>query len=270
MNRLEENEELTHAMSISVQKFVVSQTVRTPRLRRLALAFCALGPLSLVGCQSISGSTIVSQIRIIDASPDAPGLDIYEANVPVSYNLGFGNVTSYIPIAPGVYTFNADSTGTKLALASASGTLAGSNQYTLLVSNVAASIQATILKDQSGPAPGGQIAVRFLDESVAVGAVDIYLVPTGAAITAVQPILTNQTFGANSGYVSVPVGAYKIVIYPTGTTPIATTVAIYTGATVTYNSSSAATVILLDNKILNSPALQVVTAQDYAAPGATV
>lgn len=267
MNRPDVN-----TMSNASEEIAASQTTRTPRpgrVRRLALAFAALGPLSLIGCQSISGSTVVSQIRIVDASPDAPGIDIYEANVPVSYNLGFGNVTSYIPITPGSYNFTADSTGTKLALASASGTLAASNQYTFLVSNVAASIQATILKDQSSPAPGGQIALRFLDESVAVGAVDIYLVPTGAAITAVSPILTNQTFSANSGYVNVPAGAYKIVIYPTGTTPIATTVATYTGATVTYNSSSAATVILLDNKILNAPALQVVTAQDYASPSAT-
>jgi hypothetical protein len=244
-------------------------TQRQGTWMRLALAFAALASLSLVGCQSVTGSTTISQIRIIDASPDAPGLDFYEGTVPVSFNLGFGNVTSYIQIAPGSYSFSADSTGTKLALASASATLAASNQYTLLVSNVAASIQTTILKDQSSPAPGGQIALRFLDESVAIGAVDIYLVPNGTAITAVAPILTNQTFTANSGYVNVPVGSYKIVIFPTGTTPIATTVAIYTGATVTYSSSSAATVILLDNKILNAPALQVVTAQDYASPGAT-
>jgi hypothetical protein len=266
------NEELTHTMSISTQKLMVEQPILTPgmgRLTRLALVVAALLPLSMVGCQSISGSTAVSQIRIIDASPDAPGLDIYEANVPVSYNLGFGNVTSYIPITPGSYAFNATTTGTKLALASATGTLAAQSQYTLLISNVAASVQATILKDQSSPAPGGQIGLRFLDESVSVGAVDIYLVPTGSAITAVSPILTNQTFGTNSGYVSVPVGAYKIAIYPTGTMPIATTVAIYSGATVTYNASSAATVILLDTRILNSPAVQVITAQDYAAPGAT-
>jgi hypothetical protein len=239
------------------------------RWTRLTLAVAAIGPLSLVGCQSITGSATISQIRIIDASPDAPGLDFYEGTVPITYNLGFGNVTSYIAIAPGTYNFAADSTGTKLALASASATLAPSNQYTLLISNVAASIQATVLKDQSNSAPGGQVALRFLDESVAVGAVDIYMVPTGAAITTVAPILTNQTFSANSGYVDIPVGSYKIVIYPTGTTPIATTVATYTGSTVTYSSGSAATVILLDNKILNSPALQVVTAQDYASPGAS-
>lgn len=268
MDRPEVNEELTHAMS-NANEAPMAPTPRLGRTGRLALIFAALGPLSLVGCQSISGSTVVSQIRIIDASPDAPGLDIYETNVPVSYNLGFGNVTSYIPITPGSYSFSAVSTGTKLVLTSASGTLAASNQYTLLISNVAASIQATILKDQSGPAPGGQIALRFLDESVAVGAVDIYLVPSGAAITTVSPVLTNQTFGANSGYLTVPVGSYKIVIFPTGTTPIATTVATYTGNVVVYNSSSAATVILLDNKILNSPALQVITAQDYASPSAT-
>jgi hypothetical protein len=236
---------------------------------RLALGITVSLPLLLLGCQSIAGSPVTSQIRIIDASPDAPGLDIYEASAAVAYNLGFGNVTSYIPIAPGTYTLSADIDGTHTALTSAAGTLAASNQYTVLISNVQASIQEQILKDQSSPAPGGEIALRFLDESVSVGAVDIYLVPSGAVITSVAPILYAQTFGANSGYVDVPSGSYKIVAFPAGTTPIATTVATYTGNVVAYASGSATTIILLDNKILNAPALQVVTAADYASPGAT-
>jgi hypothetical protein len=241
---------------------------RGRRSRRL-LAAAACGLLALTGCQSISGNTVVSQVRIIDASPDAPGIDIYEGTAPVAYNLGFGNVTSYIEINPGTYTLTADSTGTRQVLTSAAGTFAASSQYTMLVSNVAASLQETILKDQSSSAPGGDVAFRFLDEGTAVGAVDIYLVPSGSAITAVAPILSNVTFGSNSGYLNVLAGAYKIVVFPTGTVPTATTVAAYTGAVVTYNSGSARTIVLLDQKLLSSPSVQVLTADDYDSPSAT-
>jgi hypothetical protein len=152
---------------------------------------------------------------------------------------------------------------------SISGNAVVSSQYTILISNVAASLQETILKDQSSSAPGGDVAFRFLDEGTAVGAVDIYLVPSGSAITAVAPILSNITFGSNSGYLNVPAGAYKVVVFPTGTVPTATTVAAYTGAVVTYNSGSARTIVLLDQKLLSTPSVQVLTADDYDSPSAT-
>src|ERR1700742_4280827 len=81
---------------------------------RLAAAALALGVLT--GCQAVINNQPLSQIRIIDASPDAPGLDIYEGNAALAFNLGFGTVTSYIPISPGTYTFNADSAGTRQAI----------------------------------------------------------------------------------------------------------------------------------------------------------
>ena len=139
----------------------------------------------------------------------------------------------------------------------------------MLISNLAASIQETIIKDQSGSAPGGDVSLRFLDEGTAIGAVDVYLVPSGTAITAATPILTAFTFGTNSGYLNFAAGAYKVVIYPAGTVPTATSVASYTGAVVTYSSGAARTLILLDQKLLNAPSVQVITASDYDSPSAT-
>ena len=226
-------------------------------------------PLALSGCQSVSGSSVSSQVRIIDASPDAPGLDIYQGTTAFAYNLGFGTVTSYVPIDPRSFTLSADATGTRQVLTSVTGSFATSGQYTVLVSNVAASIQSVILKDQSGAAPSGQIAFRFLDEVTAATSVDVYLVPSGSAITTVLPTLTSQAFGSNSGYVNVPTGAYKIVVYPAGTTPTATSVALYSGNTVTYSSGAARTVLLLNQTVVNTPAVQVVIASDYDSPTAT-
>ncbi len=238
-----------------------------PRLR--LAAFCTLALIPLTGCQGISGTSVVSRVRIIVASPDAPAVDIYEGSAPVAYNLGFGNITSYIQINPGSLTLSADTTGTRQTLTTVAGTFAGSAQYTVLLSNVAANLQETVLKDQSSPAPGGDVALRFLDVGTAIGAVDVYLVPSGSLVTAVSPLLSNVAFGSNSGYLNVAAGAYKIVIFPTGTVPTATAVAAYTGAVVTYNSGSARTVLLLDQKLLTTPSVQVITASDYDSPSAT-
>lgn len=244
-----------------------------PRRAAWAVArFAGLGLLatSLPGCQSITGTSPVSQVRVIDASPDAPGLDIYQAGTALAYNLGFGTVTSYVSIGPGISTISANTASTKQQLVSARGTFLASAEYTVLVGNVSADLSETILTDQSGPAPTGDISVRFLDQATRFSTgVDVYLVPKGQTIATVSPILTDVVFGDNSGYINVPTDTYAVVLLPTGTVPVATTVPIYTGAQVTYAAGAARTLILIDQQVITVPGFQVITADDYDSPSIT-
>ena len=251
----------------------------SPRARKtaakLARGAARLGALALLlgalpGCQNITGSMPVSQVRIIDASPDAPGLDIYQGGSALAFNLGFGTVTSYVSIAPGISTISADTAGSKQQLTTARGTFAASAEYTVLIGNVAADLGETILTDQSAPAPSGEISVRFLDQATRFSTgVDVYFVPAGSTIATVNPILTNVVFGTNSGYINVPIGTYTLVLLPTGTVPVATTVPIYTGAKVAYAAGAARTLILLDQQVITDPGFQVITADDYDSPSIT-
>ncbi len=253
-------------------------------LRHLAgLIAAALSIGTLSGCQAINGNPQYSQLRIITASPDAPGLDIYQNSTALAYNLGFGTVSSYIPISPGSYIINADTAGSRQVVSSSKVTIASYQQYTVLIGNTAANLQQITLTDLSQSAPTGQIALRFVGQATRVGAVDIYLVPSGQKITAVAPIATNVTLGTNTGYFNVAAGAYSIVIYPAGTTPAAppTTSSIvspvlppstpptssYSGSQVTYVSGAARTFVLIDQPLTTPPSLQVITADDFDAPG---
>lgn len=231
-----------------------------------ALATVTLG---FSGCQGITGSTSYAQIRYIDASIDAGGLDMYMSGTAVAYNLGFGTITSYIPVNPATYTINVDTAGTKQVLASARASLANNRQYTVLVGNVVASLGATVLTDQSQPAPSGQIALRFIDQSTAVGAVDLYMVPAGTAVTAVNPLQTGMVFNTNTGYLNIPVGTYTLYIVNNGTPLTSTTTTLYTGAATAYPQGSARTIVLLDRQLVTTPALNVITANDYDSATAT-
>jgi hypothetical protein len=244
--------------------------------RVLRLAGLAVLLAGLPGCQTITGTSSSSQVRIVDASPDAPGIDIYQGGSAMAYNLGFGTVSSYVSISPGVSSITADTAGTKQMLTGASATYAVSAQYTVLIGNVAANLQETVLTDQSLPAPAGEISMRFLDQATRyAGGVDVYLVPSGSALDTAAPILTDLLFGSNSGYINVPVGTYSIVLLPTGTTPVeaigttSATKPIYSGPATTYGSGAARTILLLDNQVLTNPGFQVVIAHDYDSPAAT-
>ena len=238
--------------------------LRVPALTRIAAFTAMLLPLG--GCAVTSGTPFASQVRIIDASPNAPGLDIYEGASVLAYNLGLGTITSYVPISPGTVGILADTAGTRTQLVSASGTFATNSQYTVLIGNYANSLQELILRDQSIAAPTGQISIRVIDQSTRGGAMDLYLIPTGSTLVQVKPILTNVTFNANSGYFSVPAGTYTLAAVPTGTVPTAMTTTLYTGASVAYASGAARTFILIDQQLLTTPGIQAIIANDYDSP----
>jgi hypothetical protein len=235
--------------------------LRAKTLAQVAGLAVLLG--AMPGCQSIAGNPSLSQLRIIDASPDAPGLDVYQGSAVLAYNLGFGTVTSYVPIAPGTYAINMDTAGTKQQLVTASGTFLDNAQYTVLVGNYAANLQEPILKDQSQPAPTGDISIRIIDQSLKTGAVDVYLVPSGSTLATAVPIQTGMAFDANSAYINVASGTYTLVVVPTGTKVSSTTATLYSGAAVAYPTGAARTLVLIDTVTTTTPGIQVVTADDY-------
>jgi len=237
-----------------------------PRSRSLGKQALRLGGLALLlaslpGCQSIQAtSNNVAELRVINASPDAgggKGLDFYLNNTALVYSVGFGKNTNHTPVAPGTYTVYADQGGTTQTLISSGVTLGNGQAKTVLVGNFNASLEENILTDQTTPAPGGEAAFRFLDQNTSVGAVDIYLVPSGGKLITTLPFLQDITFDTNTGYVTFPDGTYAINIVPTGTVPIATTVTLYSGPQVSYGSGAVSTVLLLNEVVTSTPAIQV-------------
>jgi hypothetical protein len=232
----------------------------------LAVALAVLGMLVLTGCQAIVSTEPQAQVRVIHATPDAPGLDIYQGPNALAFNLGFGTVTSYIPLTPGTYTINADTAGSKQTLSSAKTTFAASTQYTVLLGNSITNPQQLTLTDQSQAAPSGQIALRFINQATRTSAVDIYLVPAGQKLAAVTPIVTSVAFGMNTGYLNVPTGVYSLIMVPSGIAPVSSS-ATYTGPQVTYSAGTARTLILIDQQLATTPGLRVIIAEDFDPPG---
>jgi hypothetical protein len=235
---------------------------RTGRVIALALLAAALA-----GCQGIAGIQPVSEVRVIDVSPDAPALDIYpgppQSTPAVLYNVGFGTVSSYISVAAGASTQAVTIAGTQQQLATVRGNFLTGSQYTVLAGNISASLQMTVLKDQSFPAPTGQVALRFLDQATRAGAVDIYLVPPGSAPARVAPIDTGLSYSSNTGYINIPSGTYSIVVLPAGAVPASTASPLYTGSRMSYPSGSVRTILLIDQQSATPSGLQVITAADY-------
>jgi hypothetical protein len=264
-------------IGVSTQQAITSPRIRTIMFAkflhlgrhpaRLIAAFATLG--TLTGCGAIVTSAPEAHVRIINATPDAPRLDLYQDSSALAFNLDFGTVTSYIQLAPGAYNISANTAGTRQVLSAAKTTFTTSGQYTVLIGNNAASLQQLILTDQSQPAPPGQTALRFINEATRAGAVDIYLVPAGQRANSVTPLVTGIAFGANTGYLNVSTGTYSLAMLPAGSSPSGTTIAAYTGPQMTYSIGAARTIILIDQPLVTTPGLRVITAEDFDPSGAT-
>ena len=223
---------------------------------------------TLPGCQNVTGNQPISEVRIIDASPDAGGVDVYQGAGVLAYNLGLGTVTSYIPLSPGNYNIAVKHAGTGQQIVSAAGSFPAGGQRTVLITDYSTTLQEQILVDQTIPAPGGQVSLRFIDASTRGGTVDLYLVPAGGTIATARAVQTGVTLGSNSGYVNFPAGTYTLIAVPTGTVPTSTSASTYTGASVSYAPGSAKTIVLTDQQVATTPGLQVIIADDYNSPGA--
>lgn len=243
--------------------FAQSHLVRQSAL----LAALAVALATLSGCGAIVSSTPEAHVRIINATPDAPRLDLYQDSNALAFNLDFGTVTSYIQVAPGAYNITANTAGTRQALSTAKTTFTTSGQYTVLIGNTAASLQQLTLADQGQPAPPGQTALRLINQATRAGAVDVYLVPAGQKVNAVTPLVTSIAFGTNTGYINVPIGTYSLAMLPAGTIPTSTTLATYAGPQVTYSAGAARTIILIDPPLIAAPGIRVITANDFDPPG---
>jgi hypothetical protein len=227
----------------------------------------ALASLALSGCQSIQGTSPTSpEVRLVDAQASGggvQGLDFYLNNSVEAYNLGPVTFTNYIPIKTGSYTASVATTQTTQILASTGFTAATNQHYTVVAGNIPAQLELKAFADQSGPAPNGQIDIRFLDQSQNNGAVDIYLVPQGGKLITTNPVMTGLTFDTNTGYISVPAGTYQMAIVPTGTIPISTTVTLATGPLTTYAAGDAVTFLLTDNTFVTTPTLTISPLKPY-------
>ena len=161
-----------------------------------------------------------------------------------------------------------DVAGTKQQVASAYGTFQNGGQYTVIVGDESPTLQETILTDQTIPAPTGQVAFRFVDQSTRGGTLDLYLVPAGSNITQVRAVLTGVALGTVTAYMNVPAGTYTLAAVPSGTVPTTATATSYYGASINYPSGTARTIVILDQQLITTPGVQVVVADDYDPVGA--
>jgi len=176
---------------------------------RLAVAFfsCLLA-LTLAACGKSSSGGGSTNIRVVNAIPDAASISLTLDTTSVVTNLPFQGLTQYIGVDSGNREFKVSANGgTSNAIDTTMG-IAGNTNYTYIVYNPVASAAGLLLSDSTFATPNsGTFGFRVINVAAGVGLVDLYLAPPGTDINSTSPTVA-----------SVPVGGISAVTAPNAAT----------------------------------------------------
>ncbi|WP_084186242.1 DUF4397 domain-containing protein [Haladaptatus litoreus] len=156
------------------------------------------------------GDREAARVRIVHAIPGAPNVDVFVDGDRVLQDVAYTDVSDYLELQPGEYTFAVAPTGEGQgnAIIEQQATLEAGTAYTVAAGGTPDDAQAFLFQDQNEPPTGDQVRLRAVHLSPDAPAVDI------AADGDV--LVEGLEFGNASDYVEVPAGPYTIEVRPAG------------------------------------------------------
>jgi len=221
----------------------------------LALAF------SLSGCVNVATFTQPTLVRVIDASYVAPPINVLVEGNSIAGNAGQGTITPYATLLASLDApIKIASASNGNSLTATSNPLLAGHQYSVFLTDLAGTpsgYTVSVLTDQQISAPTGHSAFRFLNQAIATGPVDVYMIPTGVTLANSKPIVADLPVGASNNYIDFNSQTVTLVVTPAGkATPTYTSPAIY------LVGGEVRTVLLVDAQLTTNPPIQAFFAND--------
>jgi len=145
-------------------------------------------------------------IRLLNASPNTPAVDVTVNDVLVADNLAFKAFTEYMPAEAGVYNVRVMPTGLNSVLAAAELTeLMPGGIYTMAVAGLETDLSIELIDDVSRARPNGRAFLRFINLSPYDTAFDAFV---GNA-----PVVTALEYTESSDYIPMQAGTYALKLF---------------------------------------------------------
>jgi hypothetical protein len=155
-----------------------------------------------------------SLVKVVHASPDAPGVDLLVDNTIAGTNLTFPNNTGYLTVPSGTRNVKVNVTGTTTTVIEANLDLMTNKNYSVFAVNSVANIEAIVLEDDLTSPAQGKAHVRFIHLSPDAPAVDVTL--TDGTV-----VFGNKSFKEFTAFTPLDAGSYDLEVRVAGTTTVA-------------------------------------------------
>jgi hypothetical protein len=157
-----------------------------------------------------------ASLRFVQASPDAPNVDVFVDGDRLLTNVPFKGTADYLDVPSGTPRITVRATATSALIMDQTIPLTTGRKYTMLITGRLATVTSLVREEVPTLPTGGNARLRFLHGSTAVGNVDVYVTAPNADITALSPTVSNLPFETSSGDIDVPAGDYQVRFTVTG------------------------------------------------------
>ena len=145
-------------------------------------------------------------IRLLNASPGAPAVDVTVNHVLVADNLAFKAFTEYMPAEAGVYQVRVMPAGLNSELiAMEMMELMPGGIYTMAITGVETDLSIELIDDVPRTKPNGRAFLRFINLSPYDTSFDAFI---GNA-----PVVTALTHTESSDYIPLQAGTYSLKLF---------------------------------------------------------
>lgn len=159
-----------------------------------------------------------SFVRVLHASPNAPGVDIYVNNVLTVRDVTYKEFTQYIPLAGGLYNIKVYPTGTSTnPVIDTNVNIPPKSIFTIAATGMLANIGLTLVQEPPMQRLPGQTFVRIAHLSPNTPHVDITL-PNGTKI------FSDVEYKEITDYIPTRPGVYRVEARRAGTNDVILTV----------------------------------------------
>jgi len=155
-----------------------------------------------------------SLVKVVHASPDAPGVDLLVDNTIAGTNLTYPNNTGYLTVPSGTRNVKVNVTGTMSTVIEANVDFMSNKNYSVFAVNSVSNIEPLLIEDDLTTPAQGKAHVRFIHLSPDAPAVDITL--TDGTV-----VFRNKAFKDFTPFTPLDAGSYDLEVRVAGTNTVA-------------------------------------------------
>ncbi len=186
-----------------------------------------LSPIGLILMQEDKNSPVVAlndaraRVRAVHASPDAPEVNVLVNDAVALSDVPFAVGSDYLTILSGETNLKVNAAASSATVIDADLSIDAGTDYTVAAVNFLASIEPLVLVDDNSQPAAGNIKLRLVHAAPSAGLVDIYITDGTDDISILDPAIQDFDFKADSGYLEVPAGSYRVLITVADTKTVA-------------------------------------------------
>lgn len=158
-------------------------------------------------------SSATANVKVVHASPDAPGVDLLVDDVVAGTNLTYPNNTGYLAVPEGNRNVKVNVTGTSTTVIEGDLALKAAQNYSVFATNEVANLEPLVIEDDLSAPASGNAHARFIHLSPNAPAVDITL--TDGSV-----VFGNIKFQEYTAFAPLPEGSYDLQVRLSGTSTV--------------------------------------------------